>query len=258
MRFANPPKFPTSTLLITFVLLTQFIFPGKYPLRLRGGVSTKGNGAPISAAKSSQIILSTRFVDPGHALASHKAPPLWASREIKITPDFSRFIRKVADGRVGMVRGVYAAGVLALRVVQQPVKDWKYVSGLAGDATEFQNAAQNGITGLLAHNYLSGNLFYKLKPGDEICIVFGDGNVKYYRVSGIYEYQKVDPDNLSSKLIDLASGTTVSSGQVFDRFYNGTDHVTLQTCLEKNGVSTWGLYFVVALPESPNKQPLFR
>ena len=249
MKFSHPPKFVAPNWLITLLIFIPFILPGKYlPDGENAGVSFKGRLVPVPVAGIRQVSQVFSIVDLGHNFISPPAPPTGAQ---KISPGFARFIRQVADGQAKVVRGVYVEGVLALHVVQQPAKDWAYVSGVLGNATEFQNAESNGIIGLLAHNYLSGRLFYDLKIGDQIGVVYGDGSVKNYRVSGSFQYQKLDPNDLSSKLVDLSTDSIITSGQVFEKFYAGSDHVTFQTCLEKNGVSTWGLYFVVAQPVSP-------
>jgi hypothetical protein len=242
MKFVIPAKFLAPSLLITFVLFTPLILPGKSPTLDKTIISPKSQSGHVSPVPIHWVSQFLQVSDPGHGVVS---PPLSAPQ---ISPEFARFIDHVFDGQSGVVRGIYVAGVLALRVVQQPAKDWTYVSSKLGDATEFQNASKNGILGLLAHNYLSGRSFYNLKPGEQVDVVYGDGAVKYYRVSNIYRYQKIDPTDLSSSLVDLSTGKVVSSGHVFEQFYDGSDHLTLQTCLEKNGLSTWGLYFVVAQP----------
>ncbi len=246
MQISHPTKFAVPNWLITLLIFIPFIVPGKYsPGGEKTSFSFKGRLSPPPVAGIRPVSQKFSIVNGRDNVISPPAPAPNAAQD---SPEFSRFIRQVADGQANFVRGVYVEGVMALRVVQQPAKDWAYVSGVLGNATQFQNAANNGVTGLLAHNYLSGKLFYDLKMGDQIGVVYGDGSVKKYRVSGSYKYQKLDPVDLSSKLVDLSTNNTVTSGQVFQKFYAGSDHVTFQTCLEKYGISTWGLYFVVAQP----------
>lgn len=164
--------------------------------------------------------------------------------------DLDRFIAQVSDDQTrDSLRGVHVAGALALRVEQQPVGEAIYVSSLRGVATQFRSAAQNGVTGLLAHNYLSGKLFYRLKLGQEVHLVYGSGALKSYRVAKIERYQKLDPGSLRSDLIELRTGKRLTTDQVFKRYYSGSDHVTFQTCLANEGISNWGLTFIVAEPE---------
>ena len=248
MKYSAPAKSFTPTLLITILLFIPFIIPGKSLLRTENiDVSHDSHDFPILAPHVHQMIQHVSILEAGHEVVPPSRAPSPKARPT-ISPEFAHFIRLVENGQAGVVRGIYVEKILALHVVQQPDKEWTYVSGVAGNATEFQNASKNGIIGLLAHNFLSGSLFFNLKPGEQMGVVYGDGAVRYYRVSGAYQFKKLDPNDLSSKLIDQSTGSVVSSGQVFEWFYDGMDHVTLQTCLEKDGLSTWGLYFVIALP----------
>ena len=171
-----------------------------------------------------------------------------APEPVELSPEFQGFISKVINGRPDQVRGVYVDGVLSLEVVQQPENDAAYVSTEMNTATLFRSASRNGVTGLLAHNYLSGLLFYNLQLGQELRIVYGNGSFHRYTISEISGFQKLSPNSLQSELVDLANGEVVSTSQVFNRFYTGSPKVTLQTCLERNGISNWGLTFVVATP----------
>jgi hypothetical protein len=143
---------------------------------------------------------------------------------------------------------VSISGLFSLPIMQQPNDNPVYVSSKRGILTQFQQATQNGITGLLAHNYLSGREFYKIKIGQEISITYKDKIVRNYRVSNIYQYQKLNPSDLFSTYIDLHTDKEQSTKDVFERFYRGHHHVTLQTCLEKEGRLDWGLIFIVAQP----------
>jgi hypothetical protein len=158
------------------------------------------------------------------------------------------FVDQVKDGQADKVRGLYVPGLMALKVIQQPDNDDTFVSQELGIATQFRSAAENGVTGLLAHNFLSGQLFYNLLVGQRIEMVYGDGSIHEYQIESIDRFQKLDPSSLRSDMIDLSNNKKLSTAQVFNRFYRGGDHVTLQTCLEVEGNPTWGLYFVTALP----------
>lgn len=241
MRFAIPSKLFASSVFLTLALFSPFILPEKYPAQIDAPTPSKRRDLSIRAGVENQAPLLVNFNEPNHGIFTHAVAP-------RISPVFRRFIRLVSDGQADTVRGLFVTGTMALTVVQQPTNDWTFVSAELGNATQFQNASKNGVIGLLAHNYLSGRSFYRLKQGDQLGVVYGDGAVKYYQVAGMYRYQKIDPADMSSSLVDLSNGVVVSSGQVFERFYSGVDHLTLQTCLEKDGLSTWGLYFVVALP----------
>jgi hypothetical protein len=117
--------------------------------------------------------------------------------------------------------------------------------------TQFQDPARYNVIGLLAHNYLSGKTFARLAPGLEVFIVYGDGTSHQYQVTGISEYQKLDPFSLDSYYRDLADDEQLSTVQVFNRVYTGAHHVTFQTCMTRDGNPEWGLRFVIAEPYQP-------
>jgi len=163
-------------------------------------------------------------------------------------PSLEAFTASVADGQAGVVRGVYAPGTFAFPVRQQPADNPVYVSAEPRVVTQFGSAAALGVTGLLAHNYLAGTDFFKLVEGQDVQIVNGDGTVKLYRVTAIYRYQALDPYSPYSDFVDLSTDQTVSVGEVFNRVYAGGDHITFQTCIASNGISSWGRLFVIAVP----------
>jgi hypothetical protein len=164
------------------------------------------------------------------------------------SPDLLSFAASVYTGEAGVVRGVFIPGVLALPVTQQPTGDIAFVSDEDNMITEFQSARKNGITGLLAHNYLSGAAFYSIGMGQEVTIVYGDGKVRRYVVDRISQYQRLERSNLRSRFVDLSDSTSLSSDEVFTRYYRGAHRVTFQTCLARSGFSNWGLQFTQATP----------
>jgi hypothetical protein len=176
------------------------------------------------------------------------APVEAAAPSAAALPSFEKFVKSVTNGQAGVIRGVYVPGVLALRVLQQPAGQPGYVSGKAGVATQFQMAADNGITGLLAHNYAAGKSFFNLAGGQEVRVVYGDGSVKTYIISAIYQYQALEPTNPAGDLVDLSNGAQVSAADVFYGIYSGDDHLTFQTCIAKDGNASWGRMFIVATP----------
>lgn len=176
------------------------------------------------------------------------APVSAATNEAAALPSFEKFVSAVTNGKAGVVTGVYVPGVLALRVKQQPAGNAAYVSAAAGVATQFQMAADMGVTGLLAHNYAAGKSFFNLAANNEVYVVYGDGSTKKYIVSGIYQYQALDPKNPYGDLVDLSTGTQMPVADVFNAVYGGGEHVTFQTCINKDGNASWGRIFIVATP----------
>lgn len=163
-------------------------------------------------------------------------------------PRYGDFITTVSNGDASVIRGVFVPNVLALRVQQQPDNNDGYVSSVLGVATQFRLAAQSGVTGLLAHNYISGDLFFDLDIDQEVNVVYGDGSVQRYIISEIYEYQALQPNSTFSDFIDLETNQKLSSTQLFNQVYTGENHVTFQTCIAKDGNLTWGRLFVIATP----------
>lgn len=179
----------------------------------------------------------------------HLPPPTtgsWTSRDH--LPSLRRFISHVENGKNHTVSGVYVPGFLALPVVQQPGGNTGFVSNKPGTVTQFQLAAKNNVIGLLAHNYLSGKDFYRLSEGLQVMVVRGDGSIDRYRIKGVHEYQKLSPGSNWSHYLDLDSGERFTTYDVFNQFYKGEHHLIFQTCLERNGLETWGIRFVVAEP----------
>jgi hypothetical protein len=161
---------------------------------------------------------------------------------------FDQFVQEVLTGDGEMITGVYVEGVLALRVVQQPYQNMAFVSNEEGTATQFQSATRFGVIGLLAHNYLSGRYFLNLSPGHEILLVFGDGQYRRYRVSGITDFERLTFNDVNSNFRDLSTQSVISSVELFNRFYRGDNTLTLQTCLEGDGYTSWGVRMVSAEP----------
>ena len=163
-------------------------------------------------------------------------------------PDFMDFSRSIQNGTHAL-RGVYAADVFALPIVQQPANNAGFVSTNDNEITQFGMASQYGNIGLLAHNFLSGKSFSQLKVGQEIRLVYGDGKVESFIITEILHYQATQPNSPYSSFRNVDKDETLTAEQMFKRVYLGDRHVTFQTCIEANGNSSWGRLFVIALPK---------
>ena len=138
-----------------------------------------------------------------------------------------------------------------LPVIQQPEGNTNYVSSNDGEVTQFAAAARYGNIGLLAHNYLSGSSFSQLDIGHEVSLVYEDGRIEEFVVTEILRYQAVDPKNPYSSFINMENeDETLTVKQMFNRAYLGEHHLTLQTCIAAEGISSWGRLFVIAMPRS--------
>lgn len=165
-------------------------------------------------------------------------------------PNFSDFSQVVRNGKADLLGGVYVPNVLALPVVQQPVENSGYVSNNDGQVTQFGMASQYGNVGLLAHNYLSGKVFSQLVVGQEVRLIYGDGKVEYFVIKEVLKYQALQPNSQWSSFRDLKDDTVLTAEQMFNRVYTGERHVTFQTCIYAEGISSWGRLFVVAVPKT--------
>jgi hypothetical protein len=164
-------------------------------------------------------------------------------------PGFDSFVASVVGGNAQRIAGIYMDGVLALTVTGQG-GDAAYVSGNANEATQFGLAAQYGSNAFLAHNYLAGADFFKLSTGQVITLVYGDGSSKDFRIQEIGRYQALQPNSTQSNFVDLDGGENLSATDLFHTIYNSDHPVVLQTCIENEGISTWGRLFVIAVPLS--------
>jgi hypothetical protein len=163
-------------------------------------------------------------------------------------PNLNTFIETVKDGNASTLRGVYVSNLMALSVVQQPTGYPGFVSTAESVATQFNIAKEVGNVGLLAHNTHAGSFFSKIKQGDQIILVYGDGHIEGFSVSKIQRYQALSPLSPYSKFKDLQTQTTSTAEELFNNVYRGKYHLTLQTCIENNGNSSWGRLFIVATP----------
>ncbi len=163
-------------------------------------------------------------------------------------PIFGDFLNAVSDGESNVIRGVYVPGVLAYPVVQQSPDDPGEVTSHEGEVSQFGMAARYQVVGLLAHNNLAGAAFFNLKIGQEVRIVYGNGRVEYYVVDRLDRYMVIQFGSRDMKYLDLGTDKVQDTQQVFSRFYQGSHHVTFQTCIELGGNSTWGRLFVTAVP----------
>ncbi len=159
-------------------------------------------------------------------------------------PALEEFITTVTNGNPQALRGVYVPQVMSLTIVQQPQGDSRFVSRKNSVATQFSMAAKVGNIGLLAHNDLAGRLFFAIQQNDLVILIYGNGRTETFIVDGVHKYQAV----MRGTYIDMDTQNTLGTGELFDSMYRGDYHVTLQTCIEKNGNPDWGRLFIIARP----------
>ena len=197
------------------------------------------------------IIALLLFATPVQALAQGIFTE-WDSTKTKTSqPNYFSFVKSVKNGQPGVLRGVYIPHILALPIVQQPVRHPEFVSENYGEVTQVNMATQAGNIGLLAHNNLSGETFSNLLPGQEVRLIYGDGKIESFIVSQVLRYQALEPYNANSEFRDLETDILITAEELFRKMYLGNRHVTFQTCIEVNGDGSWGRLFVIAQPKTP-------
>lgn len=163
-------------------------------------------------------------------------------------PDLQAFAQQVTNGWAGAVTGVYVPNMVALPVVQQPSNNAGFVSTQSDTLTQFSLAAQYGTIGLLAHDYLAGAYFSSFQVGQIFAAVHGDGAIQYYQVYNIRRFQALSPLSPYSNFIDLADNTYYDSTGLFYSVYGSGAPLVFQTCISRDGISSWGRLFVFATP----------
>lgn len=213
--------------------------------------SVESSHPPASVFIKKQLSAAVKAAPLDSQAAASLPTPAATPQTVANTPvdtGLQDFVNEVYTGENGVVRGVYVPGVFAYPIIQQPQNNDIFVSNKSDLLTQFHLAEQNGITGLLAHNFLSGSAFYKLDLGQDIWIVYGDKELKRYQVVSTHQFQKVEPSNLYSHLIDLNTQAELTVSEVYSQFYRGPHHLVFQTCLAGEGRLDWGLFFVMAVP----------
>jgi hypothetical protein len=175
--------------------------------------------------------------------------PIFAAYASTRVPDlfWSNFVTPDAEDLVA--DQVTVPNLFSFPISQQPKGKEIFVTSQKNEVTQFRMPSYTGVTGLIAHNFLAGQQFYRLENGQKFWVQYEGKHLQEYRVTGSYRFKKLDPPNPSSRLIDLQNKQEMSAAQVYDRFYKGEHHVTFQTCLEGDGRLDWGLFFVVGEPD---------
>ena len=141
---------------------------------------------------------------------------------------------------VRLVSNVIVPGLFEYPVVQQGGNPY-YVSNKEDVITQF------GIVkayGLLAHNYLVGEEFFDIEIGQSVILEFTDGTSEEFKVTKIEDFQWLSVWEYKR----LSNGEILSDLEIYDETYNRKGDVVFQTCIKKNGIKSWGLRFIIAVP----------
>jgi hypothetical protein len=174
---------------------------------------------------------------PGaHALDADEVPPL------------AQFVIELTNGDPDELRGIHVPGVMAYEIVPQPEGRPAFVT-LENDAlTLFELASRYETTGLLAHNYLAGDDFFLLEKRQLVHLIYGDGRTETYVIRHFWQYQALSPKSVTSNFVDLDTGEQLTASQLFLKVYNRPGDLVLQTCIYRDGESSWGRLFIIAEP----------
>lgn len=186
------------------------------------------------------------ILSPSRAAGSHEPAHFLQSGTL---PSLEEFSRSVSNGITDQIVGVYAPGLFALPIVQQPAGQPGYVSSKGETLTQFDLASDYDTVGLLAHNYLSGKEFFEFEKDHKVFLVYGDGSSLEYIIENVDSFQALTPSSAYSDFIDLKKpGEVQTANEVFDQIYGVGGRLVFQTCIEKNGNLSWGRLFVTAVP----------
>lgn len=199
----------------------------------------------VSSIKSRIFLLVVLTIFISSLLPS---TPVRAEESPNNFPYLSSFIESIKNGNANSLRGVYVRNKIAFQIIQQPLGNPAFVSNENNLVTQFSIASEVGNIGLLAHNYLAGASFSQLEKGDIIFLIYGDGYTQKFVVDDIQSYQATDPLSPYSHFKNLNTEELLSNEQLFNKVYRGEFHLTLQTCIEKDGNLSWGRLFIIAKP----------
>jgi len=167
----------------------------------------------------------------------------------KFSAEFRDFIGAVTTGQQDTITGIFAYDVFAMDVVQQPSNNPGYIAPFEETVTEFSMARDYGTIGMLAHNYLAGDMFFQLEDGQSVYLVFGNGSFQKFTIVDILSYQALQPNSPYSNFLNLEDPNEyLSAADLFYKVYGQEEALVLQTCIENQGIESWGRLFIIAVP----------
>lgn len=237
-------------LLFLAVLILSLILAGGLPL-LKAQLSNVKLLPPTSLSVAAAVQMPVELAGISEPLTVEDIAPY--EKQASSLPAITDFAAMLANGKASELVGVYVTNQFALPVIQQPANDPSFVSTRDNEVTQFSLAKRYGTTGLLAHNFLSGNQFFRIEEGQEIVLVYGNGSAARYRVTSIRDFQALDPENPYSNFIDVTDpeGKVLTSADLFSKVYTTRGQAILQTCIDANNDPSWGRRFIIASPVDP-------
>ena len=231
----RPEKFLRLAAITLIIFVSLFTFT---PVKANSDIPDI-NDLPVTGSPETQVVDTlASIVD-----ASVRADEIRTQQEIE---EFHNFVTSVINGNSSQVVGIFVNDVLSLPIDQQPSSNAGYITTQENLATQFRLAAQYGSIGILAHNFLAGENFFELSEGMIVTIVYGDGSTDDYLINSIQEYQALSPYSPYSEFIDLETNQKLTATELFYHVYANENIVVLQTCIEAEGIDSWGRLFVSA------------
>ena len=171
-------------------------------------------------------------------------------QDLTVSPELQAFVDGVYTGQADVLTGVFVDQEFSMPVVQQPHNQPGFISSIDSNVTDFRLARDYGSIGLISHNYLGGMLFEQFSVGQNFYLVYGDSEVVAYTVVRIDRFQALSPNSPYSDFVNLdGTGGKISAEGLFYQMYGQEGAVVFQTCIEKDGNSTWGRLFITAVPQ---------
>lgn len=150
--------------------------------------------------------------------------------------------------KYSQITNVSVEGLFSYNVVQQPYDNPAFVSFKPDTVTEFGTASDTISRGLLAHNDLAGEIFFRVKVGDVISLRYADGTGGKFLVIKLRYLQALSPYSTISNFIDLDGGEFLTASELYYQTYGVGKTLVIQTCIAKDKELTWGRLFIIAVP----------
>ena len=251
-------------IIIAVVLISMFLFatlpriPRAYATSLYGAQSHVLTSAAAPTIAAPRVLTveedAAASIPQAGATAPEVIDPAFSFTEFPGLAEFAEDVTAdlLEPGLTHIPAGVYVPGQFALPIRQQPQGRAEFVATENNIITQFSLPTRYGSTGLLAHNYLSGGLFFNLTEGQDIVMVYADGRMAHFRVTRLDRFQALSPNSPFSQFIDTndAYGNVLSSADLFSRVYTTSGALVFQTCIQEGDEPSWGRLFVTAEPVS--------
>jgi hypothetical protein len=177
------------------------------------------------------------------------ATPIRSDSPEEPIPSLTEFVESLESTDEERIVGVFAPGLFALRVVQQPLHEDTYVSDLPDVLTQFMLASNFGSYGFLAHDHLVGAAFFNFEIGQHVFLIDGNGIIRPFVITSFRSVEALSPQSPYSQFRSLEfPWSKISVEDLFHQIYAENDRVILQTCISYENLLDWGRFFVIAVP----------